>query len=264
MAKQIRTDLDFLGISKIINLPNPVNNQDAVPKIYVDQLIEGLNWKDNVRAASAGNNVNISSPGTTLDGVTLANGDRILLKDQTNQAENGLYIFNGATSPLTRTLDANTPTELRNAVVVVDEGTQAGTSWRQTALVNTLGTDNVIWQPFVQAAPPSSETTAGSIRIVTQAETDAGVIDNAAITPLKLANWSGRLRKYSATIGDATNTIYTVTHNLNTRDLHVSVYNNSGNYDDVEVEVRRPSVNSVEIRTSAAPGSNSLQVVIIG
>lgn len=77
-------------------------------------------------------------------------------------------------------------------------------------------------------------------------------------------DYTTNLKKYVATIGDTTNTVYTITHNLNTRDIHVSVYNNSGNYDDVEVEIRRPTTNSIEIRTSSPPGNNALRVVIIG
>ncbi|AZU97632.1 hypothetical protein PGDDIFCJ_00002 [Thermus phage YS40_Isch] len=264
MPKQIRTDLDFLNVSRIINLPDPVNDGDAVNKKYVDALIEGINWKDNVRAAST-SNVDISSPGPALDGVTLNIGDRILLKDQTTQSENGIYIFNGPSSPLTRAPDANTAKELINAVVLVDEGTSnAGTVWRQTNVITNLGTDNVVFQPFFPSAPLATITTAGIIRIATQAEVDAGTTPDAAVTPLTLNNWSKAPKRYTATIGDTTNTVYTITHNLNTRDIHVSVYNNSGNYDDVEVEVRRPSVNSIEIRTSSPPGNNALRVVIIG
>lgn len=262
MAKQIKATYDFLNVSKIINLPAPVNDGDAVNKLYVDQLVEGLNWKDNVRVATT-SNINLSSPGN-IDGVTLQENDRVLVKDQTAQSQNGIYVVTAGGS-LVRAPDASTASELRNAVVIVDEGTSnAGTAWRQTALVSTLGTDNVIWQPFATGAANASESTAGIIRIATQAETDAGTIDNAAITPLKLANWSGRTRIYATTFGDATNTSYTITHNLNTRDVYVTVYSNSGNYDDVEVEVRRPNVNEVQIVLSAAPGSNALRVVILG
>ncbi len=264
MPKQIRTDFDFLNISRILNLPDPTTPQEPATKNYVDSLIEGLNWKDNVRVASTAN-VNIASPGSTIDGVTLSVGDRILLKDQTVQSENGIYIYNGPTSPLTRALDANTAKELINAVVIVDEGTSnAGTSWRQTNIINTLGTDNVVFQPFVTSVPNATTTTPGKIRIATQAEVDAGTVNDAAVTPLTLNNWSKAPKRYTATIGDTTNTIYTITHNLNTRDIFVAVYNNSGNYDDVEVEVRRPTVNTIEIRTSAPPGNGALRVVIIG
>ncbi len=263
MAKQIRTDLDFLGQSRILNLPDPTSAQEPATKNYVDALVEGLNWKDNVRVATTGN-INLSAPGTTIDGVTLNAGDRVLVKNQTNAAENGIYIYNGATTPMTRAPDASAASELKNAIVVVDEGTQAGTAWRQTSVNLTLGTDPVNWTSFATAAPAANETTAGTIRVATQAEVDAGTIDNAAVTPLKLANWAGRLRKHATTIGDGTATVFTITHNFGTRDVFVGVYQNSGNYDDVICDVERPNVNSVVVKFSVAPAANSIRVVVIG
>jgi hypothetical protein len=209
-------------------------------------------------------NINLSAPGSTIDGVTLAINDRVLVKNQSAAAENGIYIYNGASTPMTRSPDANTADELENAIVVVDEGTQAGTSWRQTSVNFVLGTDPVNWTSFGTSAPPASETTAGVIRIATQSEVDAGTIDNAAITPLKLANWAGRVKKYATTIGDGSATSFTITHNLGTRDVFVGVYQNTGNYDDVICDVERPSVNSVVVKFGIAPASNAIRVVVIG
>jgi hypothetical protein len=262
MAKRFLTEIDMSNL-RITNLGNPQADQDAATMAYVKSLLEGLSWKDNVRVASTGN-VNLNAPGSTIGGVTPDVGDRILLKDQTNAALNGIYIYNGPSTPMTRAPDANTADELESAVVTVDEGTHAATTWRQTNVNFTLGTDPVNWQPFGTAAPPANETTAGIIRVATQAEVDTGTIDNAAITPLKLANWAGRIRKYTTTIGDGTATVFTITHNLGTRDVSVGVYQNSGNYDDVICDVERPSVNSVLLRFGAAPTSNSIRVVVMG
>ena len=263
MAKLVRTDLDFGGQLRVRNLPNPLDARDAATKEYVDTLLEGLNWKDNVRVASTGN-INLNAPGTTIDGVTLAVGDRVLIKNQTNAAQNGIYIYNGSSTPMTRAPDANTADELESAVVTVDEGTQAGTTWRQTSVNFALGTDPVTWQPFGTAAPPANESTAGIIRVATQAEVNSGTIDNAAVTPLKLANWAGRIRKHTATVGDGTATVFTITHNLGTRDVFVGVYQNTGNYDDVICDVERPNVNTVVLRFGIAPAANSIRVVVIG
>jgi hypothetical protein len=263
MAKLVRTDLDFGGLLRVKNLANPVDPGDATTKAYVDSLVEGLAWKDNVRVATTGN-INLSAPGDTIDGVTLSAGDRVLVKNQTSAAENGIYIYNGPSTPMTRAPDANTADELENAVVIVDEGSQAGTSWRQTSVNFVLGTDPVNWTAFGTAAPPANETTPGIIRVATQSEVDAGTIDNAAVTPLKLANWAGRIRKYATTIGDGTATVFTITHNLGTRDVFVGVYQNTGNYDDVICDVERPNVNSVVLRFGVAPAANSIRVVVIG
>jgi hypothetical protein len=263
MARLVKTDLDFGGQLRVKNLPNPVDLGDAATKDYVDSLVEGLNWKDNVRVATTGN-INLNAPGATIDVVTLSVGDRVLVKNQTSAAQNGIYIYNGSSTPMTRAPDANTADELENAVVVVDEGTQAGTTWRQTNVNFTLGVDPVNWDSFGTAAPPANETTAGIIRVATQAEVDAGTADNVAVTPLKLANWAGRIRKYATTIGDGTATVFTITHNLGTRDVFVGVYQNSGNYDDVICDVERPNTNSVVVRFGVAPAANSIRVVVIG
>jgi len=263
MAKLVRTDLDFGGLMRVKNLANPVDPGDAATKEYVDTLVEGLNWKDNVRVATV-SNINLNAPGSTIDGVTLSIGDRVLVKNQTDARQNGIYIYNGPSTPMTRAPDANTADELENAVVMVDEGSHAGTAWRQTSVNFTLGVDPVNWEPFGTAAPPANETTPGVIRVATQAEVNAGTIDNAAVTPLKLANWAGRIRKYTATIGDGSSTIFTITHGFGTRDVIVGVYQNGGNYDDIICDVERPNANSVVLRFGVAPAANSVRVVVIG
>ena len=71
MARSILTDFDFGSVSKILNLPSPSNNGDAATKAYVDSLVEGLAWKDSCRVGTQAN-LSLSSPGSTIDGVTLA------------------------------------------------------------------------------------------------------------------------------------------------------------------------------------------------
>jgi len=262
MAKKFLTEIDMSNL-RIFNLANPQDDQDAATKAYVDSLVEGLAWKDNVRVATV-SNINLSAPGSAIDGITLSVGDRVLVKNQTDARQNGIYVYNGPSTPMTRAPDANTAEELENAVVVVDEGSQAGTTWRQTSVNFVLGTDPVNWTSFGTAAPPANETTPGILRVATQAEVDAGVIDDAAVTPLKLANWAGRIRKHTATIGDGTSTIFTITHGFGTRDVFVGVYQNTGNYDDVICDVERPNNNSVVLRFGVAPAANSIRVVVIG
>lgn len=113
----------------------------------VKQAIGGVLYRGVARAAATGN-VNIGSPGATHDGVTLANGDILFLPNQTNQTQNGLYVFNGAAVALSRTLDADENSEVQPGLAVfVSEGTTLGDS-RWNLITNgpiTLGTTNLIF-----------------------------------------------------------------------------------------------------------------------
>lgn len=124
------------GNQKIINVGTPTNTTDAATKSYVDGLIAGVNqmvsFKAGVRAASTAN-VSLATPGTTLDGVTLVAQNRVLLKNQTAPAENGIYVWTASGSALTRATDFDTWTEIPGSAVIVEEGTQADTLWISTA-----------------------------------------------------------------------------------------------------------------------------------
>jgi hypothetical protein len=77
----------------------------------------------DVRVASVAN-ITLSAPGATIDGVTLANGDRFLAKNQTAAEDNGIYVFNGAASAATRAPDFDEATEIKAGdLVVAQEGT---------------------------------------------------------------------------------------------------------------------------------------------
>jgi hypothetical protein len=192
----------------------------------------------------------------------MATNDRILVRSQSTGSENGIYIWNGAATPATRSLDMNTAAEVEQAVTTVEEGTSAGVSFRQTAVNVTLGATTLTWTTFGSSAGAASETSAGIAEIATQAETDAGVDDLRIVTPLKLATSPWASKKFNQSIGDGSATSITVTHNLNTRDVSVNVYRNSGNYDEVLVETQHTTVNSVTFIFDVAPTSNQFRAVI--
>lgn len=145
-------NLVMSGGSTQITLPNlPVAGTDATNKNYVDAAIAGLSWKQSVRAATTANGTLASAfaNGSSIDGVTLVTGDRILIKNQTTQTENGIYIVQVSGAPV-RSTDADVGTELVGATVYVDQGTtQADTGWTQTtAAPITIGSSNIVWAQF--------------------------------------------------------------------------------------------------------------------
>ena len=262
MAKKIFTDFDFQSVSKVINLPSPSSSGDAASKSYVDSLVEGLAWKDSCRVATQAN-LNLASPGATIDGITMASQDRVLVRSQSTTSENGIYVWNGASTAMTRSLDASTFAELEQAVTTVEEGTSAAVTYRQDQINGTIGSSSSSWVAFGTSAPAASESTAGIAELATQAETDAGTDDLRIVTPLKLATWSGRIKKYSVSIGDGSATSYTVTHNLASRDVHVTIYNAS-TYDEVLTDVTHSTTNTLTIVFATAPASDAYRVVVVG
>jgi hypothetical protein len=263
MATKVLSDRDHDSVARILNLPAPASAAEPATKAYVDSAVEGLAWKDSARVATTAN-LNLAAPGASIDGITMVANDRVLVKNQTSQPENGTYIWNGAAVPMTRSADMSTADELEQAVIGVEEGTSAGSTFRQTTVNFTLGSGNVVFAAFGTSAPAASESTAGIAEIATQAEVDAGTDDARFMTPAKFAGSSLRLKKYAVLIGDGSATSYTVTHSLNTRDVTVAIYRNSGNYDEVIADVEHTSVNAVTVKFAAAPASNAFRVVVTG
>jgi hypothetical protein len=112
------------------NSNSKVPSQQAI-KTYVDNSVQALSWKQAVRVATtaAGTLASSFENSDTVDGVTLATGDRILIKDQSTASENGIYTVNASGAP-TRANDANSAAEMLQATVTVQEGTtNADTTW---------------------------------------------------------------------------------------------------------------------------------------
>lgn len=261
MAIDVQRGLDFGGLRRITNLPNGVGAQEPATVAQLNAAVEGLSWKDSARVSTQGN-LNLAAPGATIDGIAMASGDRVLVRAQTTGSQNGIYIWNGAAVPMTRSLDASTFDELEQATLTIEEGTNAGGSFRQTAVNGTIDTTTPTFTTFGTAAGAASETSQGIAEIATQAETDAGTDDTRFVTPLKLATSVFATKKFNQNFGDGSATSFVITHNLNTRDVEVEIYRNSGNFDTVLAEVQRTSVNSVTILVDTAPAANAFRVMV--
>ena len=122
----------------------PVGNLDLCNKTYVDAAIVGISWKQPVRAATT---ANITLSGNqTIDTVAVTAGDRVLVKDQTDDYENGIYIVG---TPWTRSPDADTWDELVSAMVFVESGGLAGAAFYCPIQPGgTLGVTAITWSNF--------------------------------------------------------------------------------------------------------------------
>lgn len=275
----------------ITNAPAPLLPTDLANKAYVDGVATGLDVKDAVQAASTGN-VDIAAPGAAIDGVTLVTGDRVLLKDQTNAVENGIYVFNGDAVPMTRAPDSDTSGEVSNGMFcLVTGGGQASTGWVLiTPNPVVLDASALDWAQFSAVGttyvgtPDRILITGGQIDIdpnysgqaslTTVGTISAGVwqgtpVDIAyggtgATTAVQARLNLGTTGKFAGTFGDGSALSYTVTHGLNTYDVAVEIYE-TGTKQTVYADVLRPSANQVTIEGFRdAPLADALTVVVIG
>lgn len=296
MSKLFLTGIDANNQS-IVNVASPSGASDAVNKTYVDNLVAGLSWKDEVRAATTANGTLATAfeNGDTVDGVVLATGNRILLKNQTDAKENGIYTVNASGAP-TRATDADSTAELNNATVFVNEGTvNGGLSYTQTTKNPVIATDNIVWAQFnagtVYTASLGVTLSGTDFRLASGVSgagltLTSGVLDvvaadtsitvNANDLQVNLAASSGlsvssglkvdRTKVpfiYNADIGDGSTTAIAVTHSLGTKSINFSVRRKS---DDVFVEcdVVATSTTQATFTFPTAPSSNQYNVTISG
>ena len=140
------------------SLLDPTGAQDAATKNYVDTFAQGLDSHPSCLAATTANIATLAGGApNTLDGVTLAAGSRVLVKDQTTPAQNGIYtvttLGTGANGTWTRATDQDTWAEVPSAYVWIEQGTvNADTGWTCTSDAGgTLGTTAIAWVQFSSA-----------------------------------------------------------------------------------------------------------------
>lgn len=125
-----------MGGNKITGGALPTSGSDFATKTYVDSLTTSMVLKPALRGVYTAN-VTVTNPGSAgTDGIAFNPGDRLLLAGQTDQIQNGPYLWNGSASALTRTNDVLAP----GATFVIDEGTTgAGSLWVLTEPVSFTG-----------------------------------------------------------------------------------------------------------------------------
>lgn len=227
---------------RVRNLADATDPQDAVTKAQLEAAVQGWKWKEPVRAAST---ASITLSGAqTIDGVSVVAGDRVLVKDQSAGAANGIYL--AASGAWSRAPDFDLGSEVVGAAVFVSEGTTNGNSqWNMTTDGPvTIGTTVLVW---AQVGGGESYTAGDGILI------SGGVI---SIDPAVVA------RKVGATIGDGTATTIEVTHNFGTRDLIVSVREVSSNAGVLADWVANTD-DTVQITFGVAPTIGQYRVAVV-
>lgn len=140
-GNQTINDVKTFASSPIV--PTPTTPTQAANKAYVDLLAGGVQLKPDVDAVTT---ANITLSGTqTIDTVALVVGKRVLVKDQTDKKQNGVYVVDsGAWS---RSSDMDVSGEFNNATVQCRSGSaNLNTEWRCVTFNPTLGTDDIIFQ----------------------------------------------------------------------------------------------------------------------
>lgn len=262
MPRVVANGLNLLG-TRINNLGDGALPTDAVNLGQLQAYVTGIAWKQPVRAAST-TNVTVTAPGTSIDGVTLAAGDRVLLKNQASAAENGIWVWQAAASTLTRATDADTAAELASAATFVREGAiNADRAFVQTTDGTiTVGTTGLSWAQF---GGMTVYTGGNGVQVV--GTTVSAVADPAGGLTVGAngiaLNAATAVRKYAQNIGDGTSTTITVTHNLATTDVTWSLrYVATGETFDSDVVVT--GANALTVTTAAALASGAARIVVHG
>jgi len=181
MPIPVYDDFD-MNLNRVTLTSDPLLSTDAATKNYVDNELRKLDWKYSVRVATTGN-ISVAAPGASIDGVAMVANDRMLLWQQTLPAENGIYVWNGAAVPATRSLDANDNVEV-------------------TAMM-TVGV---------------AEGTVNSDRVFTLTTNDPIIVGTTALTFVVSAP-----SRFVTLIGDGATLTLPVNHNLNVNTPHVTV-----------------------------------------
>jgi hypothetical protein len=217
------TATTLTGLTSIAVTQDPTSALQLATKQYVDAVAEGLHIHASCAAATpaslasitggtvtynngtsgVGATLTLSAALTVLDGYTLLNGDRVLVKDEATQANNGIYTWATGGTVLTRATDFDTAVEIAGGdFTFVTNGTlYADTGWVQIDDVVTVGTNPVVWVQFSGAGTYTAGTgltLSGSQFSITNTGT-AGTYGSASQVPVFVTNAQGQVTSVTNT-----------------------------------------------------------------
>ncbi len=207
-----------------------------------------FNVTDGTNSTSIGDGDNITIGGTGLISVTESSGAFTISTTANNYSHPTQTAINAS----------GTGATVVDGVTVNTLGHTTAVSTRTLALLDLGYSGATDANNYV--LPAATEAVVGGVELATTLEAAAGTDSTRAITAAGLDAYVAD-RKHKASIGDGTNTAYTVTHNLNTTDVIVQLFDVSSG-DTVYADVVRSGVNAIEVSFGAAPASNDVRVLI--
>ena len=207
-----------------------------------------FNVTDGTNSTSIGDGDNITIGGTGLISVTESSGAFTISTTANNYSHPTQTAINAS----------GTGATVVDGVTVNTLGHTTAVSTRTLALLDLGYSGATDANNYV--LPAATEAVVGGVELATTLEAAAGTDSTRAITAAGLDAYVAD-RKHKASIGDGTNTAYSVTHNLNTTDVIVQLYDVSSG-DTVYADVERSGVNAIEVSFGAAPASNDVRVLI--
>lgn len=194
-SRPMAADLS-MGGNKLTNLAEPTGNNDAARKIDIDRARAGLDVKQSVRIGTivAGTLGTSFAAGQTVDGKVLVLGDRILIKNQVDPIENGIYDVTAGAPTRSSDFDGDITEGVAGAFTFIEEGSQADTGWVVTSDGHPIpGVDPINWTQF---SGTTADIQAGD------GLTKTGNVLSVNIDPDKALEFTGSEAKLAVKVND--------------------------------------------------------------
>lgn len=281
-----------MGANRVTNVGTPTSGNDATNKTYVDNLVQGLSPKTAVRAVTTGAETYTIAGGavtqingTTVDGVTVAIGDMILVKNaptasgagggaaqtSTSFPANGIYTVTGNTTNLTvsRSTDADAWVEIVGALVpAIAGGTSNGdTVWLSTTTPGgTLNTTAIAFTIFANAT-----VIVGDNTFITRS---GNTIQPAAVPVDPTAGANGSTVATAASLtrtkrfavkGDGTTATWPLTHNFANASVQVQGWTDSAGVASSprQLDYVATSANTITVQFPAVLTAGTIRYVVV-
>ena len=291
-----------------IRISDPATDDDAATKGYVDATAQGLDIKGSVRLATtdADGNIDLTTGGTTvmIGGLSVEVGDRVLVKNQTDATENGIFVVQSGS--WIRSEDANDNQSISPGMFTfVEEGSLENTGWvLSTDSPIDVGTTGLEFTQFSGAGLITAgdglvkegnviDVVGTANRIIVNddsidiASTYEGQTSIVTVGTITTGTWQGEIidvlyggtgadnatdaranldtpGRYSETIGDGAANAYVINHGLNTADVQVFTRYLTGDNAQVFMDVEVDDANNVTVRSSNSVPLDSIRVTVIG